>query len=1029
MGTGVSDRHLDRRALAARGRGDCGRAGLHGRHIARTRHRSDRRVRRAPRHRLARRVRRTHRRGKLHRLALGQRQRTIRHTRTGDSNRRHRNRGRATTSGTRILGTDTGERNSEVVLIGLFEAVVLLRAGGIILVSVVVLSQIVRQGIHAGLAHSRHKLHTETTLGNSRSVSAKLAQRDGHLIVEVHGAGVVALGVEINPLGVLVGHIADDTAVVGAVGAVNAVNVLAEDALAPLHLDAGSLGVRLRISLRAVDCGVVQTGAVTAIHPRTVGAVGGDGDNTVELLLPGNAGVPQRAAGGELGAFADGIRLTGAEGDEERDVHGFVECALRQRIVVVRRDHVLDVRHFPHEIHIVVVIGGIQGVQINWDLIHRVRSVHTRVIIGGALRDNHRAIPVGDIAVNGDGLLRAIPDLVGRIVAGEVLHRGGGLRIRVCIRQFLACGAALGFHCHGDGIADLAAAADLDGVTVLEGAGLAFGGGVGGAGRVAGAQGHGHRVGGEGLALRARSDSLDRADLGVGVVEGAHCAALSRTSGNLAAGNGERAAVDLIGVGAIVKLGVRTGEVDVAAHVGDHHTIVIGIAVLGVALDHEAGVLALAVAQVLAVAVHLVAEVVDRHNGLILPHVVAGVTQLGLFGELRVIAAGTDRTVEVQRSPAGTGTDDSPAHAQLGIVEISGFLVAVRIIIMRFNPSDQLIVLRAAVTQARQVAGIQAAAADGRTHGLAVIGGGGAAAIGGVLGEHVGVARIVQAVVTLKHLAVLVLGAVLQNGLPIHRMLRELVRKLDMLGRIEAETVHAVIDCFDEEVLHLVGGRLILGVDIPQAEQMAVRHLPTVAVVDLVAVLARAVGARVEQAGVLPVTADRVPIGREVVGDHVNDDTHAVLVGFSAHILQILLGSHHEIADGRIRRLVDVIPVLSELLTVGQIRLDGAHRLGLHRRVARLGNRLHIVLDGVERPHPCVEDSTVLHVLGQTVLGTCGLEVRVAQRVCVAVSAAGGRGCGRAAECHAAEHRSHGKHACGKFPEHAVTCNRGRPRR
>ena len=470
------------------------------------------------------------------------------------------------------------------------------------------------------------------------------------------------------------------------------------------------------------------------------------------------------------------------------------------------------------------------------------------------------------------------------------------------------------------------------------------------------------------------------------LIEGTDRVGFRRTSGDLAAGNGDGAAVDLVGVGAIVKGGVRAGEVDVAAHVGDHHTIIVGLAVLSVTLNHEAGVLALAVAQVLAVAVHLVAEVVDRHHGLVLPHVVTGITQLRLLGKLCVIAAGADRTVEVQRGAAGTGTDDGPAHAQLVIVEIGGFLVAVRIIIMRFNPSDQLIVLRAAVTQARQVAGIQAAAADGCTHGLAVIGGGGAAAIGGVPGEHVGVARIVQAVVALEHLAVLVLGAVLQNGLPIHGMLRELVRKLDVLGRIEAETIHAVIDCFDEEVLHLVGGGLVLRVDIPQAEQMAVRHLPTVAVVDLVAVLARAVGTRVEQAGVLPVTADRVPIGREVVGDHVNDDTHAVLVGFSAHILQVLLGSHHEIADGRIRRLVNVIPVLSELLTVGQIRLDGAHRLGLHRRVAGLGNRLHIVLDGVERPHPCVEDSTVLHVLGQTVLGTCGLEVRVTQRVRVAVS-------------------------------------------
>ena len=211
-----------------------------------------------------------------------------------------------------------------------------------------------------------------------------------------------------------------------------------------------------------------------------------------------------------------------------------------------------------------------------------------------------------------------------------------------------------------------------------------------------------------------------------------------------------------------------------------------------------------------------------------------------------------------------------------------------------------------------------------------------------------------------------------------------------MLGGIEAETVHAVIDRFDEEVLHLVGGRLVLGVDIPQAEQMAVRHLPAVAVVDLVAGVARAVGTRVEQAGVLPVAANCVPVGREVVGDHVNDDTHAVLVGFGAHILEVLFGTHYEVADGRVRRLVDVIPVFGEFLAVGRVRLDGAHRLGLNRRVARLGDRLHVVLDGVERPHPRVEDCAVLHILGQAILRAGGFEIRIAQRIGIAVTAGSG---------------------------------------
>ena len=87
----IRHRHPHTGALAtSRGR-DRGRARLHSSHIPRTRHRSDRRVRRTPRHRPARRVRRIDGRRQLGRLALLQRQHAIGHTRTRNRDRRHRN--------------------------------------------------------------------------------------------------------------------------------------------------------------------------------------------------------------------------------------------------------------------------------------------------------------------------------------------------------------------------------------------------------------------------------------------------------------------------------------------------------------------------------------------------------------------------------------------------------------------------------------------------------------------------------------------------------------------------------------------------------------------------------------------------------------------------------------------------------------------------------------------------------------------------------------------------------------------------
>ena len=89
----VRDRHRDARALAARGRGDRGLAGLRpGGDHARAHHVRDRAVARRPRDLPVRRVVGLDRRGQLHGLAGLQRELAVPHTITRNRHRRDRNR-------------------------------------------------------------------------------------------------------------------------------------------------------------------------------------------------------------------------------------------------------------------------------------------------------------------------------------------------------------------------------------------------------------------------------------------------------------------------------------------------------------------------------------------------------------------------------------------------------------------------------------------------------------------------------------------------------------------------------------------------------------------------------------------------------------------------------------------------------------------------------------------------------------------------------------------------------------------------
>ena len=200
------------------------------------------------------------------------------------------------------------------------------------------------------------------------------------------------------------------------------------------------------------------------------------------------------------------------------------------------------------------------------------------------------------------------------------------------------------------------------------------------------------------------------------------------------------------------------------------------------------------------------------------------------------------------------------------------------------------------------------------------------AAIRRVLVEQRRVGRGIEPLVALEHLAVLVLRAIRQNRVIIRRIPVELVRELDVLRGVITKTIDAIGYRASQVVLHAVGDFLVLGVEIPQAQQMAVCDLPAVAVVDGSAVVtATALLPRVEEARILPVTLNGVPIGGEVVDDGVGDDTDAMLVRLRGHLLDFLFGADDLVADACAGGLVHVIPVLGELHTLHRT-LDRADR-------------------------------------------------------------------------------------------------------
>ena len=248
----------------------------------------------------------------------------------------------------------------------------------------------------------------------------------------------------------------------------------------------------------------------------------------------------------------------------------------------------------------------------------------------------------------------------------------------------------------------------------------------------------------------------------------------------------------------------------------------------------------------------------------------------------------------------------------------------------------------------------------------------------------------------LQHFAVLELRAIVKNDVPILGAVI-LVRQFDVLGRIETEPVHTVVDRLHEEIVHHVGGFGVLGVDVIQVKQLAVGHL-----IAVVPVLHFAVVAVVMIIlALLPTVGDGVPCGGHVVGHHIDDDAHAVLMRGVAQALQIIFGAHHPVADGGVGRLIHVVPVLGEDLALTTV-MNSGNRLGLHGGVTRFGNGGNVFLNGFEAPLPCVQGGALAHLLRQSITLASLFECGVFNGVGVAVTIGAGL-CRCTGDCQSAE--------------------------
>ena len=607
----------------------------------------------------------------------------------------------------------------------------------------------------------------------------------------------------------------------------------------------------------------------------------------------------------------------------------------------------------------------------------------------------HEAIVVAVVGIGAGGVedvvvvsqedLALIDPVTGGQVVGVTFHGGGqvgGLGAAAVVedqvgdtgrnRQLIVAVAVEGHLVAGPGIGNSVSAAVVPAVQidvgpavgVLEVDGLGGGGaadGAGGAGLVA------HILIAV-VAVAVRAVGGVRAGGGGSVVDDRHAAVTDVAVDPAIGGDGEGVAGDLIDVGTGGQAMVgNAGPGSAAGDVDDHDT---GVAALDVSEVAIGG-------AVLALAGELVLEPVDRLNGRIRP---AGLGDVAHFLIQHIVGTG-----EVQAHGVGTSSHQRVGPVQGVAVDLMGVLLAgagvpglilvadaIPVGIVGLSPQHQLV----------RVAGLEVAVLDGAggtglhevtdvvgpcvlgdAHVLGVSGDGQGAGLVGV-GQHLAV--------VVEHDATGgggVIGRAVDHGGP--EVAGEgvvVIGGLDLLSRVVTEAVSAAVDAVLQVVQNVVLDLVAAGVQVgqlhgPLGDVVAVR---VVGRLDIV--LSMPAGAVVEDVG-----GDQgggidgiAAVIRQMVGDHVHDDTDAILVGLVTQLDELVPG-----ADGVVLVLVEVEadgliqdpPVVEGLIDRALLAL--LRRGDLDAGIAQVGDQAQIGLDVVERPVPALQGSAVLNILGQ----------------------------------------------------------------
>ena len=97
----------------------------------------------------------------------------------------------------------------------------------------------------------------------------------------------MSLGLEVDPVAVVVLHVTRHTAVLGTPSSIKTPDFVAEQTRSGRILHLGLLRAYGRSSTWTIDCVRVQTGLIAAVHPGTILALlQGKPDDIVDILLP-----------------------------------------------------------------------------------------------------------------------------------------------------------------------------------------------------------------------------------------------------------------------------------------------------------------------------------------------------------------------------------------------------------------------------------------------------------------------------------------------------------------------------------------------------------------------------------------------------------------------------------------------------------------------------------------------------------------------------------------------------------------------